>query len=256
MVSYSGREPRLFISFCLGNESNGQPPKRVADEEKMDGNDSFVTAASTAENPVVTDVNVGRQEKEGPESGNTAEVVVITPGNVETEAATESLHVENEPQRSVQEVPGVFLILPTTFNTLPTTSEIPHVESSSTDESCGAYIARKWEQLGCVSETGTSSQGDGKIVKASERVAMELAPTQGLLSQDELDTDSVSEVAFLDPPKLPLKSSLKSRYGPPEAKIQKLCIKMGDERKELSIPTYETERPSHSDDDKRSVDVF
>ena len=85
---------------------------------------------------------------------------------------------------------------------------------------------------------------------------MELTPTQDLLSQDELDTDSVSEVSFLDPSKLPLKSSLKSRYGPPEAKIQKMCIKMGDERKKLSIPAYETERPSHSDDNNRFADGF
>ena len=59
-----------------------------------------------------------------------------------------------------------------------------------------------------------------------------------------MDTDSVFEVAFLDPPKLTLKSSLKSRNGPPEAKIQKLYIKMGDERKELSVAAHETERPS------------
>ena len=68
-------------------------------------------------------------------------MVVTPPGNAEREAASESLHVENEPQRSVREVPEVSLILPSTFITPPTTSEIPHVESSSTDESCGAYIA-------------------------------------------------------------------------------------------------------------------
>ena len=52
MDSYSGSEPRLFISFRLGNESNDQPPRRGIDEEKMDSNDSFVTAASNAERPL------------------------------------------------------------------------------------------------------------------------------------------------------------------------------------------------------------
>ena len=173
MDSYSGSEPRLFISFHLGKESNGQPPKRGADEEKMDSADSFVTAASNAENPIVTDVNVCSQDKEDPESDSSEEVVVVAPANAETEAAPEDLHGENEPQRNLQVIPEVPIVFPSTIITPPTTSEVPHVESSSTDESCGAYIARKWEQLGCVSETGTSRQSDGKNVKASESTALE-----------------------------------------------------------------------------------
>ena len=79
------------------------------------------------------------------------------------------------------------------------------MESSSTDESCGTYIARKWEQLGCAPETGTSSQGGGRYEKLSESAVMELMPNQVTPSHDDMDIGSVSEVAFLNSPKMPLK---------------------------------------------------
>ena len=115
----------------------------------MDSADSFVTAASNAENPIVTDVNVYSQEEDDPESDSSEEVVDVAHANAETEAANEHLHGENEPNHNPQVVPEAPIVLPTTTVTPPTTSEVPHVESSSNDESCGAYIARKWEQLGC-----------------------------------------------------------------------------------------------------------
>ena len=256
MDSYSGSEPRLFISFRLGNESNGQPPKRGADEEKPESSDSFVTAASNTENQTVTVADVCCHGNDNLEPDSSAQTTMSAPAQGEMEVVPEDAHRENEPRSGLGLVPEVPVVLSTTAITPPTTTETLHVESSSTDESCGAYIARKWEQLGCVPETGTSSQDGGKIVKTSESFAMELAPTQDLQSQDEMDTDSVSEVAFLDPPKFPLKSSLKSRYGPPEAKIQKLCVKMGSGRKELSVAADETGRPSLSEDDNPSSDDF
>ena len=124
----------------------------------------------------------------------------------------------------------------------PTVSEMPNVNSSRTDESCGAYIARKWEQLGCTQEIGTSSQGVGRHEKYSESDALELMPTQNPPNQDKMETDSVSEVAFLDSPRLPLKRNLKSMYGPSEAKIKNLCVKVDETRKELSLDDYETGR--------------
>ena len=61
MDSYSGSEPRLFISFRLGDESNGQPLQLVAEEEKMDTTDSFVTASSTVNNfPTVKSMTHGQ----------------------------------------------------------------------------------------------------------------------------------------------------------------------------------------------------
>ena len=41
----------------------------------------------------------------------------------------------------------------------PTKLGVPILEGSSTDESCSAYVARKWEQLGATHEFSTSSQG-------------------------------------------------------------------------------------------------
>ena len=56
MDSYSGSEPRLFISFRLDNEFNGQPLQLSAAEERMETNESFVTASSSShvENPTLS----------------------------------------------------------------------------------------------------------------------------------------------------------------------------------------------------------
>ena len=52
MDSYSGSEPRLFVSFRLGNESNSQPLQLNTEaEERMDTSESFVTASSQIESP-------------------------------------------------------------------------------------------------------------------------------------------------------------------------------------------------------------
>ena len=130
------------------------------------------------------------------------------------------------------------------------------VESSSTDESCGEYIVRKWAQLGCSAEVGTSSQGGGTADKFSESAAIELAPGQDVARQEEMETDSVSEVAFLASPKLPLKSNLKSRYGPPEAKALKLSIKLGNESRLLSVAADEMERPTPTESENEFSDDF
>ena len=45
--------------------------------------------------------------------------------------------------------------------------------------------------------------------------ALELAPSQDQRSNDDMDSDSVPGVAFLDPPTLPTKSNLKSTHRPP-----------------------------------------
>ena len=52
MDSFSGSEPRLFISFRLDNESNGRPLQLNAEcEERMDTSESFVTASSHIGSP-------------------------------------------------------------------------------------------------------------------------------------------------------------------------------------------------------------
>ena len=91
MDSYSGSEPRLFISFHLGNESNGQPPRRGADDEKMDSNDSFVTAIATTENQPAVNASI-RDSGEG-DSGSTVRVgaAETSHDNPETGATVENL---------------------------------------------------------------------------------------------------------------------------------------------------------------------
>ena len=53
-----------------------------------------------------------------------------------------------------------------------------NVESSSTDESCSAYIARKWEQLEDVPEADIHSQRTIGAEKSSLSAVLELAPAQ------------------------------------------------------------------------------
>ena len=257
MDTYSGSEPRLFISFRLGNESNDQPPRFGIDEEKMDSSDSFVTAASNAERPLTGDSPACNPDLENPESGNLGEIVEVSPTNPETEAMQENLSVGNLPLIQKQQNSSGQPNVVSEANTTPDlTAGSFLVESSSTDESCGEYIVRKWAQLGCSAEVGTSSQGGGTADKFSESAAIELAPVQDAARQEEMETDSVSEVAFLDSPKLPLKSNLKSRYGPPEAKALKLSIKLGNESRVLSVAADEMERPTPTESENEFSDDF
>ena len=227
MDSYSGSEPRLFISFRLGDESNGQPPQLVAEEEKMDTTDSFVTASSTVNNfPTVKSMAHGQNNND--DKLDDPERVVEDDRSLVSEGATTSLgNITVTPQDSP-------ITISNTEATPPAITATGNVESSSTDESCGAYIARKWEQLGCSQETGTSSQNDWSGKKFSESTMMELMPGQYSPTQDELELDEAPEVAFLDSPKVLLKSSLKSRYGPSEAKVQRLSVKLSAPRTDLS----------------------
>ena len=225
MDSYSGSEPRLFISFRLGDESNGQPPRRGADDEKMDSNDSFVTAIATTENQPT--VNASIRGSDIGDSGSTVheEAVEISHDNPQAEATVRDVSDENLAQNNPQQELGEPSKTLSGACTTPLfMSGTLQAESSSTDESCGEYIARKWRQLGCSSEAGTHGQSDGNSEKFSESAAMELAPQQGEAGLEDMDTDPYPRVAFLDSPEVPLKSNLRSRYGPPEAKTLKLSI--------------------------------
>ena len=80
---------------------------------------------------------------------------------------------------------------------LPVPSTL-NLESSSTDESCCAYIARKWEQLGDVPEVSSSGQQVVGAEKASMSAVLELTPNQRDLSHEEGESSSIPEVTFLD----------------------------------------------------------
>ena len=132
-----------------------------------------------------------------------------------------------------------------------------NMESSSTDESCGAYIARKWEQLGVTPENSTQGPSGGNVERSSNRITLELAPTQNLPDHTEtVSVNSVPRVAFLDPTINPIKSNLKWMYKPSEPKIQKLWFKIGDSRKEFSVSASETEGPSNTEGFSASEDEF
>ena len=214
----------------------------------MDTSDSFVTAVSNVGNPSPTGANTcGLPESEVNATGLEGVIEVTAMSIEERETVTDALQANETLDPSVEVAKGSSAVEPSTATTPEIAAGPPNVESSSTDESCGAYIARKWEQLGTSQEPCTSSQADGKDAKYSESVMMELIPGQRPTDYEEADNDSVSEVAFLDTPKLPPKSNLKSLYRPTEAKVQKLCVKMGDTRREHSISDYETEGLSTSE---------
>ena len=252
MDSYSGSEPRLFISFRLGNESNDQPPRRGADDEKMDSNDSFVTAIATTENQPTVNASI-RGSVIG-DSGSTVheEAVGTSHDNPQTEATVENLSDENLAQNNSQQDLGGLSKTSSEASTTPLLmSGTLRADSSSTDESCGEYIARKWRQMGCSSEAGTHGQSDGNSEKFSESAAMELAPQQGEADLEDMDTDPYPTVAFLDSPEVPLKSNLRSRYGPPEAKTLRLGI--NETRGEFNA-ARETGRPSISESEGEFTD--
>ena len=120
-----------------------------------------------------------------------------------------------------------------------------NVESSSTDKNCSAFIARKCEQLGDVPEANIHNQRTTGAEKSSLSAVLDLAPGQGGPDNEEDDSDLVPEVTFLDTRKYPAKGILKSSYGSPEPKIQKLCVKIGGENKVHSIPVTVTEGRSN-----------
>ena len=249
MDSYSGSEPRLFISFRLGDELNGQPTQSLV-EERMDTSESFVTA--------ISDTGVGNNEVEVPKEGippinETNDVPVSSPnlagaepdesqpkqvgnnnGLTNSEILREDIEASTKPNQPEGE---------TTPN--PRT-EATNVEGSSTDESCSAYIARKWQQLGETQETPSPQHVTVKAQKESESTLLQLAPNQEQVGLENQDSDSVSEVAFLDSPVFPTKSNLKSFYGPSRAKIQRLSLGICDPSENHPSAVRLTEGPSTS----------
>ena len=121
-----------------------------------------------------------------------------------------------------------------------------NVEGSSADESCSAYIARKWQQLGETQETPSSQHMTVSARKESESILLQLAPNQEQAGLEDQDSDSVPEDAFLDSPVFPTKSNLKSFYGPSRAKIQRLSLGIRDPSKARSSAVQSTEGPSAS----------
>ena len=249
MDSYSGSEPRLFISFRLGIELNGQPTQSLV-EERMDTSESFVTA--------ISGTGVGSNEVEvpkesGPPVNETTDVRVNSPNLAGAEPdENQPKQVENDAGLTNSEVLQEDIEAPTKPNQLEVETtpnprtEATNVEGSSTDESCSSYIARKWQQLGEAQETPSSQHMTVRAQKESESMLLQLAPNQEQVGLENKDSDSVSEVAFLDSPVFPTKSNLKSFYGPSRAKIQRLSLGICDPSKAPPSAVQSTEGPSTS----------
>ena len=239
MDSYSGSEPRFFISFYLGNETSGQPPQSSVEEERMETSDSFVSALSVMENSPSLANNSLSQD---------GDRTLTTPANGTSSQA--NLRVTDKECVPANDSLDVY------DGTPPQPPPTLHLESSSTDESCGAYIARKWEQLGDVPEVGSSGQQAAGTEKASTSAVLELTPGQDSLSIEGGDSNSIPEVTFLDSPELPTKGNTELTYGPPEAKVQRLCVKIAGESKIHSIPVPVTEGHSFSEGGIETTDEF
>ena len=63
----------------------------------------------------------------------------------ERETVSDALQANETLDPSVEVAQGSSAVEPSTATTPDIAAGPPNVESSSTDESCGAYIARKWE---------------------------------------------------------------------------------------------------------------
>ena len=132
MDSYSGSEPRLFISFRLDNESNGRPFQlNTEGEERMDTSESFVTASSHTGSPSLIRDPQNSQEEMGtavnvPSTMN----IVVDPLIHSAETGVQTTSQDEFPQAVLAEQ------FELTFTPLSTTGSA-NVESSSTDESCG-----------------------------------------------------------------------------------------------------------------------
>ena len=219
-------------------------------EERMDTSESYITASShTASSPLMCDPQPGQEEID-----TGANLPTVMDSAVSPHAQGEESSKHEVIQNDLPPTLPVGLHNPTASPQ----SMIRHanVESSSTDESCGAYIARKWEQLGASPENETQGPNGDNIEKVSESAALGLAPTQNPLGQIESESDSVPSVAFLDSTANPIKSKLKSMYRPTEPKIQKLCVKIGDTRREFSVSASETEGLSNAEGGSATGDEF
>ena len=118
----------------------------------MDTSESFVTA--------ISDTGMGSNEVEvlkesGPPVNETTDVPDNSPNLAGAEPdESQPKQVENHAGLTNSEVLQEDIEAPTEPNQLEVDTtpnprtEATNVEGSSTDESCSAYIARKWQQLG------------------------------------------------------------------------------------------------------------
>ena len=263
MDSYSGSELRLFISFRLGNEHTDQPSQPSTEEERMETNESFVTAPSIDEVSPEREKVAGTQEDRGLPSDRPEGSAEISPGPQAIVASDALSTRQNDDSdeillqtRSGLANKGHQVGSSGSADTPPFAPNTLNADSSSTDESCSAYLAPKWEQLGDVPESKLLSQGTTEMEKSSLSVALDLTPGQGGLDDEQEDSDSVPAVTFLDSRKYPAKGIIKSSYGPPEPKIQKLCVKIGSENKVHSIPVLLTEGNSDNEGGTTSNEKF
>ena len=164
MDSFSGSEPRLFISFRLDNELNGRPLQLNAEgEDRMDTSESFVTASSHTGSPsLVRNPQNSQEEMDTAVNVQSAMNTVVDSLVHSAETGVQAMSQDESPQTLPAGQPELTV---TPLSAIGSTN----MESSSTDESCGAYIARNWEQLGVTPENSTRCRSGDNVEKSSDR---------------------------------------------------------------------------------------
>ena len=187
----------------------------------METNESFVTAPSVDEVSSESANNtMVREDEELPSHRHEGSAEIPPVSLVSDKEDVSSNRHENESddvllQSRTERVSEGLQVDPSgVTDTTPPAPGTLNVESSSTDESYSAYIARKREQLGDVPEADIHSQRTIGAEKSSLSAVLELAPGQGEPDNEEDDSDPVPEVTFLDTCKYHAKGIIKSSNGP------------------------------------------
>ena len=201
MDIFAGSEPREFISFRLGKESNGQPT-RTESESNSNGETSMIP------NPPAAEETHGLEAQEttvtSPTMPSLGPLRLLTSGIeiIEETSSHASLEQDSKgtdsPESSIQadpksQLPGSPDYSPSLINLLAT-------DASSSEESVQAYFARKMMSLGDETFTQGAPSETNSLLKASESGKLCVTPGLNVLS-DFTDQELPNPiVTFLEPP--------------------------------------------------------
>ena len=151
MDTFAGSEPRLFISFYLENEANGQPAQEA--EEIMD----------------TSSPNLARRERGDSTSSDEIEVIEITLSSPECT----DVELSRPPEVSVKTEPVI--TESQLFAEIRGRSGFTSISSTGSDESCGAYLTRKLGELEGAAQPELSNETTSEV-KQSESEPIILHP--------------------------------------------------------------------------------
>ena len=151
MDTFAGSEPRLFISFHLENETNGQPAQKA--EEIMD----------------TSSPNLARKERGDSTSSDEIEVIEITLSSPEC-PDVELTRPPIVPVKLEPEITESQLVAE-----IRRRSGFTSNSSTGSDESCGAYLTRKLGELEKAAQPEVSNETTSEV-KQSESEPIILRP--------------------------------------------------------------------------------